>query len=353
MDSSSIPRWTTRCTAARCSIETGGTRRADTIKTHHNRVPIIQEMLAAGRVVEPLADLWDRLLTTAGHIYRDVPHINRCLWWTGPRLPARVVPLAATITRDRLELLRETDACVMDALRRYGIYDRVWQCPTVLVPAEVDGCGREIVIVRPIRSERGMTATPAQLPDALVASRARRGGRSRARHHHQASRHDRVGVAAIPATIAMHMMLFALGLAIASLSAPQEVPSELAALVAKARLSGSVTAWCRAEFRSGHPGAFAVAIATPDRDGRYIALDSNGRVTRLASFAGSADLSCYSRADAEKLDATIRQSETIHGHIAPRWNTTVVCGFTGDTAAACWQYSPADRAFVKVGQWIT
>lgn len=242
------------------TIETGGTKRADTIKTHHNRVPIIQEMLAAGRVVEPLADLykvevrelgeqlgvpkdvvwrhpfpgpglgvrllcstgreerehfdviepaldalsrregiearalpiksvgvkadlrsyehpvllggacdWDRLLMVAGHIYRDVPHVNRCLWWAGPRLPARVVPLAATITRERLDLLREADACVMDGLRRHGIYDRVWQCPTVLVPAAVDGRGREIAIVRPIRSERGMTATPAPLPDGLVA----------------------------------------------------------------------------------------------------------------------------------------------------------------------------------------
>lgn len=242
------------------TIETGGTKRADTIKTHHNRVPIIQEMLAAGRVVEPLADLykvevrelgeelgvprdvvwrhpfpgpglgvrllcstgreerehfdvigpaldavsrregiearalpiksvgvkadlrsyehpvllggdyvWDRLLTVAGHVYRDVPHINRCLWWTGSRLPAAVVPLAATVTRERLDLLREADALVMDGLRRHGIYDRVWQCPTVLVPASVDGRGREIAIVRPIRSERGMTATPAPLPDALVA----------------------------------------------------------------------------------------------------------------------------------------------------------------------------------------
>src|SRR3990167_1010039 len=40
------------------TIETGGTRRADTIKTHHNRVPIIEEMILAGRVVEPLRDLY-------------------------------------------------------------------------------------------------------------------------------------------------------------------------------------------------------------------------------------------------------------------------------------------------------
>jgi GMP synthase (glutamine-hydrolysing) len=33
----------------------------------------------------------------------------------------------------------------------------------------VDGRGREFVIVRPIHSERAMTATPAQLPEALLA----------------------------------------------------------------------------------------------------------------------------------------------------------------------------------------
>ena len=58
------------------------------------------------------------------------------------------------MTRDRLDLLREADAIVMDGLRRHGLYDEIWQCPTVLVPLELDGEGRELVIVRPIHSER-------------------------------------------------------------------------------------------------------------------------------------------------------------------------------------------------------
>ncbi|MFA6168652.1 MAG: glutamine-hydrolyzing GMP synthase, partial [Gemmatimonadaceae bacterium] len=40
------------------TIESGGTRRADVIKTHHNRVPIIEEMIRQGRVVEPLRELY-------------------------------------------------------------------------------------------------------------------------------------------------------------------------------------------------------------------------------------------------------------------------------------------------------
>lgn len=146
---------------------------------------------------------------------------------------------------------------------------------------------------------------------------------------------------------------FVLGLAVASIAGAQEVPSDLAALAAKARLSGPVAAWCRAEFRPGRPGGFAVGLTSATGGGRYLALDPDGTATELGSFKRSADLSCYSRARAEALDVTIKKSDTIHGHITPRWNTTVVCGFVDDTAAVCWQYSPADRAFVSVGQWVT
>lgn len=241
------------------TIETGGTKRADTIKTHHNRVPVIERMIDQGRVVEPLADLykvevrelgekmgiprdliwrhpfpgpglgvrllcstgaesrdgfgeiepkvaeaaarygvaamalpiksvgvkadlrsyehpvlvsgeaaWARRLEMAATLFKEVPGINRCIWNLAPEAPSRVRPLPATVTRDRLDLLREADALVMDGLRRHGIYDDIWQCPTALVPLEVDGRGREFVIVRPIHSERAMTATPARLPEELV-----------------------------------------------------------------------------------------------------------------------------------------------------------------------------------------
>jgi GMP synthase (glutamine-hydrolysing) len=111
---------------------------------------------------------WERLLHVAGNVYKTVPGINRCLWNLAREAPGRVCPLPAAVTRERLDLLREADAIVMDGLRRHGLYDRIWQCPTVLVPLEVDGCGREFVIVRPIHSERAMTATPARLPGELL-----------------------------------------------------------------------------------------------------------------------------------------------------------------------------------------
>ena len=40
----------------------------------------------------------------------SVPGINRCIWNLGPRAPRTARPLAATVTRERLDLLREADA---------------------------------------------------------------------------------------------------------------------------------------------------------------------------------------------------------------------------------------------------
>lgn len=241
------------------TIETGGTKRADTIKTHHNRVPVIEEMLARGRVVEPLAELykvevrelgerlgiphdvlwrhpfpgpglgvrllcgdgirdtehldgaaervagiaegfglralalpirsvgvkadlrayehpvllsgeapWEALLDAASALTARVPGINRCVWNLGDEPPGAVRPLAAGVTRGRLDLLREADHAVMSALERHGLYGDVWQCPTVLVPLALDGGDGELVVVRPVRSKRAMTATPVELPDAVL-----------------------------------------------------------------------------------------------------------------------------------------------------------------------------------------
>jgi GMP synthase (glutamine-hydrolysing) len=112
---------------------------------------------------------WDRMIEAVGMILKQVPGLNRCIWNLGPAMPTRARPVPAAMARERLDLLREADAIVMDGLRRHGLYDAIWQCPTVLVPLELDGVGRELVIVRPIHSERGMTAMPAALPAGLVA----------------------------------------------------------------------------------------------------------------------------------------------------------------------------------------
>ncbi len=73
------------------TIETGGTKRADTIKTHHNRVPVIEEMLAAGRVVEPLSELYKVEVRELGEKL-GIPH--ELVWrhpFPGPGLGVRLL----------------------------------------------------------------------------------------------------------------------------------------------------------------------------------------------------------------------------------------------------------------------
>ncbi|MDP4008207.1 MAG: glutamine-hydrolyzing GMP synthase [Candidatus Peregrinibacteria bacterium] len=40
------------------TIESGGTKNADKIKTHHNRVPEIEELIRQGRIIEPIKELY-------------------------------------------------------------------------------------------------------------------------------------------------------------------------------------------------------------------------------------------------------------------------------------------------------
>lgn len=147
--------------------------------------------------------------------------------------------------------------------------------------------------------------------------------------------------------------LVALMLAGAAVAAPAPRPAELDALLAKARIDDPVAAWCAGAFASGRPAGYAVAVASPRGGGRYLALGVNEAPVVLAPYSGGADLACYSAAEANGLNRSIAGSRTIHGRISARWDTAVVCGFVENTHAVCWQYSPKDRTFVKVGEWVT
>jgi GMP synthase (glutamine-hydrolysing) len=48
------------------TIESGGTKNADKIKTHHNRVPEIEEMIKQGKIIEPIKELYKDEVRTVG-----------------------------------------------------------------------------------------------------------------------------------------------------------------------------------------------------------------------------------------------------------------------------------------------
>jgi len=73
------------------TIETGGTKHADKIKTHHNRVEEIQKMIKEGRVIEPLKDLYKDEVRDLGTILK-LP--SELVWrhpFPGPGLGVRIL----------------------------------------------------------------------------------------------------------------------------------------------------------------------------------------------------------------------------------------------------------------------
>ncbi len=136
-------------------------------------------------------------------------------------------------------------------------------------------------------------------------------------------------------------------LVLASAGLETQVPADVRQWATTAGVSAPIVAWCEGQVRAGQRG-YAVAAG-----GRYLIVDGGGAAVELSAFKGKPDLSCYSRAAALALHRDIQRSETLSGSIAPRFDTTVICGFVEATTATCWQYSPAERAYVEVGSWRT
>jgi GMP synthase (glutamine-hydrolysing) len=77
---------------------------------------------------------------------------------------ARVVP--ATITRERVELLRQADFIARSEVEAANLANTIWQFPVVLAPIAFRN--NESIILRPVNSLDGMTASFANLPAQLL-----------------------------------------------------------------------------------------------------------------------------------------------------------------------------------------
>lgn len=73
------------------TIESGGTDKAAVIKTHHNRVAEIERMIEAGRVIEPLKDLYKDEVRIIGEHRGLPPHLLNRHPFPGPGLGIRVL----------------------------------------------------------------------------------------------------------------------------------------------------------------------------------------------------------------------------------------------------------------------
>jgi GMP synthase (glutamine-hydrolysing) len=78
----------------------------------------------------------------------------------------------ATLTPSRIAILREADDVCHKLLIEYGLADKVWQFPVVLLPLSIRG--GETVALRPVCSSDAMTARHASLPMSFIKEAARR-----------------------------------------------------------------------------------------------------------------------------------------------------------------------------------
>ncbi|HET6348427.1 MAG TPA: glutamine-hydrolyzing GMP synthase [Candidatus Krumholzibacteria bacterium] len=145
------------------SFSTGGP--SVTIKTHHNVGGLPKNLRF--KLIEPLALLFKDEVRAVGESL-GLPHEQlRRHPFPGPGLAVR---LLGEVTEERLAILRHADRIFIDALKEYGLYDRVWQAGAVLLPVRsvgVMGDARTYafpVVLRAVTSTDGMTADWADLP---------------------------------------------------------------------------------------------------------------------------------------------------------------------------------------------
>jgi GMP synthase (glutamine-hydrolysing) len=130
-----------------------------TIKSHHNVGGLPERMNM--KLVEPLRELFkDEVRKLGQELGLPEKFVGRHPF-PGPGLAIR---LPGGVTREKLDILRKADAIYLDEIRKAGLYDKIWQAFSVLLPVQtvgVMGDGRtydRVLALRAVTSVDGMTA---------------------------------------------------------------------------------------------------------------------------------------------------------------------------------------------------
>lgn len=140
------------------------------IKSHHNVGGLPEKMNL--KLVEPLRLLFKDEVRRVGRQLGISAHLIGRHPFPGPGLGVRIL---GDITAEKVRILQEADHYFIQGLRDYGLYDKVWQAGTILLPIRSVGVmGDErtyenVVALRAVNSTDGMTATWSQLPHDFLA----------------------------------------------------------------------------------------------------------------------------------------------------------------------------------------
>ncbi len=141
-----------------------------TIKSHHNVGGLPDSMKL--ELVEPLRYLFkDEVRRVGAELGIPVDMIGRHPF-PGPGLAIRIL---GEVTEEKVLMLQAADDIYISGLKSHGLYDKVWQAGTILLPVKSVGVmGDErtyeyTVALRAVTSVDGMTADWAHLPYDFLA----------------------------------------------------------------------------------------------------------------------------------------------------------------------------------------
>ncbi|TMB85339.1 MAG: glutamine-hydrolyzing GMP synthase [Chloroflexi bacterium] len=150
--------------------KTAETKAAVKIKTHHNVGGLPADLRF--RLIEPLRYLFKDEVRAVGTELGLPEAMVLRQPFPGPGLAIRII---GEVTAERLATLREADWIVIDEIKAAGLYRSLWQSFAILTPVRsvgVMGDGRtyaNVVAVRAVTSDDGMTADWARLPYEVLA----------------------------------------------------------------------------------------------------------------------------------------------------------------------------------------
>lgn len=150
------------------SVPIGGNPAA-LIKSHHNVGGLPERMRL--KILEPLDQLFKDEVRRLGE---ELGLPKSVVWrqpFPGPGLAVRII---GEITPERLRILREADAILIEEMKREDLYYKVWQSFAVFLPVRSVGVmGDErtyeyVIALRIVESVDAMTADWAHLPHELL-----------------------------------------------------------------------------------------------------------------------------------------------------------------------------------------
>jgi GMP synthase (glutamine-hydrolysing) len=143
-----------------------GMGHAAVIKSHHN-VGGLPDAISFDGLIEPLRLLFKDEVRKLG----EALGIPRAMVWRQPFPgPGLAIRIMGEVTKERLEIVRESDAILREEIKNAGLDGEVWQYFTVFTPLKTVGVMGDartyehVVALRAVTSVDAMTVEAAELP---------------------------------------------------------------------------------------------------------------------------------------------------------------------------------------------